>query len=400
MLLLLPLLLLAAAAPSAVQGFQPPAATLAGARRQPSHSRLAAASSSSSSASTDAPKQATLDSRTPWQLSLTLTREGFDPVRGELLLRFVQTPNYEPPQVNQLHACWCCVVRIAGVYLGAPTYPETLSLYVGSSQRRESTPTDQRPQGRIFVERDSLALVATDEKGFGALCAYINEGRDGLQSSNNQSTTNQSQPLPTHTQNTTPTPITHAQPWGRARRGRCRRTRRTASGGSGSRGCSRSPRWVLGWVIVGGWVGGWGEWSAEILIVLPANHSFLTHTPLIYTHAHNAHTHTQYPFIYFSLHTEEDARVLLESETARDEQGKRTKELTPLFDGVGVPGNRLDFRFDHKRDQGRVVLSEGKVTFKEVEMRKVDPLGIGGVVNVGDVVDAGSASLTPVLQAS
>lgn len=108
----------------------------------------------------------------------------------------------------------------------------------------------------------------------------------------------------------------------------------------------------------------------------------------------------QYPFIYFSLHTEEDARVLLESETARDEQGKRTKELSPLFGGAGIPGNRLDFRFDHKRDQGRVVLSEGKVTFKEVEMRKVDPLGIGGVVNVGDVVDTGSASLTPVLQAS
>lgn len=107
----------------------------------------------------------------------------------------------------------------------------------------------------------------------------------------------------------------------------------------------------------------------------------------------------QYPFLYFSLHTEADARVLLESE-ARDEQGRRKKELSPLFGGVGIPGSRLDFRFDHKRDQGRVVLSEGRVTFKEVEMRKVDPLGIGGVVNVGDVVDAGGASLTPVLQAS
>lgn len=141
MLLLLPLLLLAAAAPSAVQGFQPPAATLAGARRQPSHSRLAAASSSSSSASTDAPKQATLDSRTPWQLSLTLTRDGFDPVRGELLLRFVQTPNYEPPQVNKLHECWCCVVRIAGVYLGAPTYPDSVPV------RREFTKTGIHTNG-------------------------------------------------------------------------------------------------------------------------------------------------------------------------------------------------------------------------------------------------------------
>lgn len=119
------------------------------------------------------------------------------------------------------------------------------------------------------------------------------------------------------------------------------------------------------------------------------------------THAaKHPHTHkTQYPYLYFSLHTEDDARVLLETEE-RDADGERKRALSPLFGGVGVPGNRLDFRFDHRRDQGRVVLTEGVVTLKEVEMRKVDPLGIGGVVNVGDVVDAGSASLTPVLQSS
>jgi hypothetical protein len=129
-----------------------------------------------------------------------------------------------------------------------------------------------------------------------------------------------------------------------------------------------------------------------------------THPPVVvvehrYTlpNTHTHPTHTQYPYIYFSLHTEDDARVLLETEE-KDADGERKRALSPLFGGAGVPGNRLDFRFDHKRDQGRVVLSEGVVTFKEVEMRKVDPLGIGGVVNVGDVVDAGSASLTPVLQ--
>lgn len=89
--------------------------------------------------------------------------------------------------------------------------------------------------------------------------------------------------------------------------------------------------------------------------------------------------------------------MLLETEE-RDEDGQRKRALSPLFGGVGIPGNRLDFRFDHKRDQGRVVLSEGVVTFKEVEMRKVDPLGIGGLVNIGDVIEAGSATLTPVLQ--
>jgi len=31
---------------------------------------------------------------------LTLTREGFDPVRGELRLRFVENKGYEPPQVG------------------------------------------------------------------------------------------------------------------------------------------------------------------------------------------------------------------------------------------------------------------------------------------------------------
>ncbi len=58
------------------------------------------ASSAASATSNGAPTQATLDSRTPWQLSLTLTREGFDPVRGELRLRFVENKGYEPPQVG------------------------------------------------------------------------------------------------------------------------------------------------------------------------------------------------------------------------------------------------------------------------------------------------------------
>ena len=62
--------------------------------------RLSASSAASATSSNGAPTQATLDSRTPWQLSLTLTREGFDPVRGELRLRFVENKGYEPPQVG------------------------------------------------------------------------------------------------------------------------------------------------------------------------------------------------------------------------------------------------------------------------------------------------------------
>lgn len=108
----------------------------------------------------------------------------------------------------------------------------------------------------------------------------------------------------------------------------------------------------------------------------------------------------KYPYIYFSLHTEDDARVLMEVDERDPETGRRRRALQPLFGGVGVPGRRLDFRFDHRREQGRVLLSEGQVSFREEEMQKVDPLGIGGAVNVGDVVEAGAAALTPVLSTS
>lgn len=159
MLLLPPLLLLTAAAPSAVEGFFQPTAPIA----QPRHSRTvasaASSSASSSSSASGAPKQATLDSRTPWQLSLTLTRQGFDPVRGHLQLRFVQTPNYEPPQ------------------------------------------------GRIFVERDSLALVATDDKGFGACFRFFKDRQQG-----DYPLINPSMPISTH--------VFEYQRWDPARHGR------------------------------------------------------------------------------------------------------------------------------------------------------------------------------------
>ena len=96
----------------------------------------------------------------------------------------------------------------------------------------------------------------------------------------------------------------------------------------------------------------------------------------------------KYPYIYFGLHTEADAMVLVETEE-KDEDGKRKKDLRPLFGGAGIPGSRLDFRFNHARDQGRVLLSAGKVTYKEVEMSKVDPLGIGGAVKWGTCWRAG-----------
>jgi hypothetical protein len=35
------------------------------------------------------------------------------------------------------------------------------------------------------------------------------------------------------------------------------------------------------------------------------------------------------------------------------------------------------------------------VGYKAVQMMPADPLGLGGMVNVGDTVDAGNVSITP-----
>lgn len=197
--------------------------------------------------STGASKKASLSSNVPWDLSVVIKKEGYSDIQADFRIRFVTEPGYEPPQ------------------------------------------------GRIFVERDPLALIDTDEKGFA---------------------------------------LGPAPAW-------------TLSEDKNDR------QWGL-------WI--WGLFDEPL-----------------------------FPYLYFSL------PVLDDCLTEVDEEGERRKELRPVFGGTGIPGNRLDFRFNHVRQDGAVSLSEGQLTFKEVEMRKVDPLGIGGVVNVGDVKDAGEAQLRPVL---
>lgn len=76
-------------------------------------------------------------------------------------------------------------------------------------------------------------------------------------------------------------------------------------------------------------------------------------------------------------------------------------EEEPIFGGKGIPKNRLNFRFSHTRDKEKgVILSDGEVTYQMTELMRADPLGIGGKVDVGDIIDAGVVEITPVLSES
>lgn len=74
-------------------------------------------------------------------------------------------------------------------------------------------------------------------------------------------------------------------------------------------------------------------------------------------------------------------------------------ESEPIFGGAGVPGGRLFIRWTHAPDGQRgAVLSEGQLTYKVSELIRADPLGVGGTVDVGEMVDAGSVTIQPVFQ--
>eukprot|EP01036_Dinobryon_divergens_P023673 gene23673-32046_t len=94
----------------------------------------------------------------------------------------------------------------------------------------------------------------------------------------------------------------------------------------------------------------------------------------------------KYPFLYFSLGVYNS--TILPS-----------GEEEPVFgvDGGGIPNGRLDFRFFHQRDPqvGSVLEPRGEMTYRPTEMVQADPFGIGGVVNVGENVKAGSVTLNP-----
>jgi len=94
----------------------------------------------------------------------------------------------------------------------------------------------------------------------------------------------------------------------------------------------------------------------------------------------------KYPFLYFYLDIYDT--IILDSE----------KEINIRGEKGGIPGNRLNFRFDHSRikEKGGVVLRGGKMTYKISEYIKADPFGVGGQVDVGDIFDAGAVDIRPV----
>ena len=90
----------------------------------------------------------------------------------------------------------------------------------------------------------------------------------------------------------------------------------------------------------------------------------------------------KYPFLYFYLDVYDD--IVLPS-----------GEKEPIYsDGTTIPRGRLNLRFSHSRDPEKgVVLTNGQMTYQQEELRKADPLGIGGSVNVGDFMDAGNVQM-------
>ena len=94
----------------------------------------------------------------------------------------------------------------------------------------------------------------------------------------------------------------------------------------------------------------------------------------------------KYPFLYFTLGAYNTTI------------NARTNDEEPIFGGLGIPNEKLYIRFDHNVSPDRNHrLSNGRVEFKESEFVKADPFGVGGTVDVGDVVNGGSIQITPVL---
>lgn len=93
----------------------------------------------------------------------------------------------------------------------------------------------------------------------------------------------------------------------------------------------------------------------------------------------------KYPYLYFYLDIF-NSTILASGEEE------------PIFGGDGVPNNRLNIRLSHNRDPIKgVILSNGEMTYQMTEFMKADPFGIGGQVNVGDIINAGKIDIRPAI---
>lgn len=94
----------------------------------------------------------------------------------------------------------------------------------------------------------------------------------------------------------------------------------------------------------------------------------------------------KYPFLYFYMDVY-NTTILPSGEEA------------PIFNGEGIPNNRLNFRFDHLNEKNLgTVLKGGLMNYKESEYIKADPFGVGGKVDVGDSIPAGEVDIRAVTE--
>ena len=93
---------------------------------------------------------------------------------------------------------------------------------------------------------------------------------------------------------------------------------------------------------------------------------------------------------YFTLNVYDTVFVGDDPETAVEKK---------IYGGTGVPGDKIFVRFDHTRDEkGSVILRNGQITYQNIELVKVDPLGVGGSINGGDIESAGLIDIQPILK--
>lgn len=92
----------------------------------------------------------------------------------------------------------------------------------------------------------------------------------------------------------------------------------------------------------------------------------------------------KYPYLYFNLDVHDT--LFLDS-----------GEEIIAFDTSGIPNNRMFFRFNHSQDRDNgLLLSGGEINVKNPNFVNADPLGLGGIVDIGDMVDAGQVDLRPI----
>ena len=66
------------------------------------------------------------------------------------------------------------------------------------------------------------------------------------------------------------------------------------------------------------------------------------------------------------------------------------------YDTNGIPNGKLYFRYSHFLDPtAGALLTDGEVSVRQVSLVQADPLGLGGKVDVGDMIIAGQTSLKP-----